>query len=51
MTGQLAPLSGLGNGTPNTWSYTTTLADIYSPGGTNGTTQYDWAYPGQNLPE
>ena len=32
-----------------TWSRGTDIHDILSPEGLNGTTQYDWAFPGQNL--
>ena len=47
-----------GNASPNDLGFTntnahytdnTTIADILSPEGTNGTTQFDQAYPGQNL--
>ncbi len=47
-----------GNGTPEGLGFTntnahytdnTTIADVLSPEGTNGTTQFDQAYPGQNL--
>ena len=31
------------------WSRGTDIYDILSPTGSNGTTQYDYAYPGQNL--
>ena len=30
------------------WTDNTTIADILSPTGSNGTTQFDFAYPGQN---
>ena len=33
----------------NHYTDNTTIADILSPEGTNGTTQFDEAYPGQNL--
>ena len=31
------------------WTDNTTIADVLSPEGTNGTTQHDECYPGQNL--
>ncbi|KKL03745.1 hypothetical protein LCGC14_2623040, partial [marine sediment metagenome] len=31
------------------WTDNTTIADVLSPEGTNGTTQHDQCYPGQNL--
>ena len=31
------------------WTDNTTIADVLSPNGTNGTTQHDQCYPGQNL--
>lgn len=33
----------------NHWTDNTTISDILSPEGTNGTTQHDQCYPGQNL--
>ena len=32
------------------WTDNTTIADVLSPEGTNGTTQFDQCYPGQNMP-
>ncbi len=32
------------------WMRGSDIYDILSPTGSNNTTQYDWAYPGQNLP-
>jgi hypothetical protein len=34
---------------PNSWGNTAGIWDVRSPGGTNGTTQSDICYPGQNL--
>jgi hypothetical protein len=34
---------------PQSWNRGTDIYDILSPGGTNNTTQYDYAYPGQNM--
>jgi hypothetical protein len=34
---------------PNSWDRGTDIYDILSPLGTNGTTQYDFSYPGQHM--
>ena len=51
-TGEIRPLGATNAGaSPNSYSYTTSIADVVSPDGENGTTQSDYAYPGQQLPD